>query len=186
MPCPSTGWTEETGGGQMTGTAAVPRRPWGRRLSAVGLVLGIGLVGAPGTASAAPGDPTGGQSGAVAQAAEDAAAEVTRLREKMGAAQTAADAATAQAARAQDEVEATRLAAQSARADAAQAAAEAQRAQADLSGAREALGRFARTSYMGGSTSPILESLLTSDGPAQMLERAALLDAAGEHRSTVL
>jgi hypothetical protein len=186
MPCPSTGRTEETGGGQMTGTAAVPRRLRRRRLGAVALAVGIGLFGAPGTASAAPADPSDGQSGAVARAAEDAAAEVKRLLEQMGAAQSAADAATAQAARAQDEVEATRLAAQSARADAAQAAAEAQRAQADLSGAREALGRFARTSYMGGSTSPILESLLTSDGPAQMLERAALLDAAGQHRSTVL
>jgi hypothetical protein len=186
MPCPSTGWTEETGGEEMTGTAAVPRRLWRRRLGAVGLAVGIGLFGAPGTAWAAPADPSDGQSGAVAQAAEDAAAEVNRLLEQMGAAQSAADAATAQAARAREEVEATRLAAQSARADAAQAAAEAQRARADLSGAREALGRFARTSYMGGSTSPILESLLTSDGPAQMLERAALLDAAGEHRSTVL
>jgi Transglycosylase-like domain len=167
----------------MTGTAAPSRRRWRRRVSAVGLAVGIGLAGSPGTASAAPSD---GELDAVAQAAEEAAAEVNRLLEQMGAAQAAADAASARAARAQAEVAATQAAAETARAAAQAAAAEAQRAQAELSGARDALGRFARSSYMGGSTSPILVGLLTADGPAQMMERAALLDAAGQHRSTVV
>jgi hypothetical protein len=39
---------------------------------------------------------------------------------------------------------------------------------------------------MGGATSPVLESLLTSGGPGQVGERAALLEAAGTHRSGVL
>jgi Transglycosylase-like domain len=167
----------------MTGTAACSRRRWRRRVSAVGLAVGIGLAGSPGTASAAPSD---GELDAVAQAAEEAATEVNRLLEQMGAAQAAADAASARAARAQAEVAATQAAAETARAEAQAAAAEAQRAQAELAGARDALGRFARSSYMGGSTSPILVGLLTADGPAQMMERAALLDAAGQHRSTVV
>ncbi|HEY0126996.1 MAG TPA: transglycosylase family protein [Blastococcus sp.] len=182
MPLFEHGTIEVTGGGEMTGTG-VPRRHRGGRVAAVGLALGIALAGAPGTASAAPADD---ELGAVAQAAEAAAADVSRLLEQLGAAQAAAEAATAQAAGAQAEVTATQAAADTARAQAEVAAAEAQRAQADLSGARDALGQFARSSYMGGSTSPILVGLLTADGPAQMMERAALLDAAGQYRSTVV
>jgi hypothetical protein len=39
---------------------------------------------------------------------------------------------------------------------------------------------------MLGSTSPVMQALLTSGGPAQALERTALLDAAGHGRSDVL
>jgi hypothetical protein len=165
----------------MTGMPTSPRRSL-RGVCAACLAVGISLLAAPGAASAAPGS----ELGAVAQAAEDAAAEVDRLLEEMGAAQAAADDASARAARAQEDVEATRQAAETARAEADDAAARAERAQADLAGARDAVARFARTSYMSGSSSPLLEGLLTADGPAQMVERAALLDAAGDHRSTAV
>jgi hypothetical protein len=59
-------------------------------------------------------------------------------------------------------------------------------ARRDLAAARADVVAFARSSYMNGSTSPGLHALLTSAGPAQMMERAALLDAAGRHRSDVL
>jgi hypothetical protein len=39
---------------------------------------------------------------------------------------------------------------------------------------------------MAGTTSPSLQALLTSAGPAQLLERAALLEAAGSRRTDVL
>jgi hypothetical protein len=39
---------------------------------------------------------------------------------------------------------------------------------------------------MAGSTSPVLEVLLTAGSPGQLVERAALLEAAGSHRSAVL
>jgi cell wall-associated NlpC family hydrolase len=39
---------------------------------------------------------------------------------------------------------------------------------------------------MSGSTNPAVEGLLTSGSPTQVLERAALLDAAGDHRSNVV
>jgi hypothetical protein len=39
---------------------------------------------------------------------------------------------------------------------------------------------------MAGSTSPGVAALLTADDPAQLLERAALLAAAGQHRSVAM
>jgi len=165
----------------MDGTSTAPHRRLAR-LAGACLVIGTGLFLVPGTASAAPANDTG----AVAQAAQDAAAEVNRLLLEMGSAQAAADEASTRAARAQGEVAAMQQATAAARAEADAATAEAQRAEADLAGARDDVARFARASYMGGSSSPLLEGLLTSDGPAQMLERAALLAAAGDHRSTAV
>jgi hypothetical protein len=52
--------------------------------------------------------------------------------------------------------------------------------------ARAAVAAVARSSYMMGSTSPRLQAVLTSGGPGQLLERAALLDAAGTGRTDVL
>jgi hypothetical protein len=154
-----------------------------RRAGVVALVLGIVLLGAPGTASGAPSDD---ELVAVAEAADDVASQVSQLLEQMGAAQAAADDATARAASAQAEVDAMQRAAAAARVAAEAAAAEAQRAETDLAGARDAVAGFARASYMSGSSSPLLESLLTSSGPAQIVQRAALLDAAGSYRSTAV
>jgi hypothetical protein len=104
----------------------------------------------------------------------------------MGTAQTAVDDAGARAAQARADYERQKQAYDQAQSDAQTADAAAQQARLELSGARVALARFARDSYVSGSTSPLLTGLLTSDGPVQMLERAALLDAAGSHRSAVL
>jgi cell wall-associated NlpC family hydrolase len=52
--------------------------------------------------------------------------------------------------------------------------------------ARTDLVAFARRSYMQGSTYPGAQALLTSATPAEMIERAALLEAAGGHRSDVV
>ncbi|WP_324273143.1 transglycosylase family protein [Blastococcus brunescens] len=156
------------------------------RLTAVGAAVAVVLGGASGTASAAPGSPSGGQVAAAAQDADVAAAEVGRLLEQLGAAQSALDDANARVTRALGEVTAQEQAAERARADARRADQAAQDAEAELAEARSAVAGFARESYMSGSTSPLLEGLLTSGSPAQAMERAALLDAAGDHRSTVL
>ena len=179
MSLPITDRNEATGVGVM----AAPRRGRRRRAGVLALAVGIGLLGTPGTASAAPSDD---ELGAVTAAADDVAAQVSRLLEQMGAAQAAAEDATARAASAQVEVDAMQRAAAAARVAADTAAAEAQRAETDLAGARDAVARFARSSYMSGSSSPLLESLLTSSGPAQIVQRAALLDAAGSYRSTAV
>jgi hypothetical protein len=155
-------------------------------VGAVGVAVAVGLVGLPATASAAPSDATNGQRGAATQAAEDAAARVGQLLEQLAAAQAGVDSASARVARALEQVEAQREAHAVAQADARIADVMAHEAHTELSDARAAVARYARESYMGGSTSPVLESLLTSAGPGQVVERAALLEAAGTHRSGVL
>jgi hypothetical protein len=104
----------------------------------------------------------------------------------MGTAQTAVDDATARAAQARADYAREQQVLARAQADAAAADAAAQQAQAEFSSARGALAQFARDSYMAGSTSSQLLSLMTAGSPAQLIERAALLAAAGDHRSNVL
>src|SRR4051812_32864391 len=178
-----------SGGGSVVtaraGSGAVARHRALRRLGSVGIAAAIAL-GLPGAASAAPANPSEGDLSAAEQAASDAAAQVGQMLVEMGAAQTAVDDASARAAQARDDYERQRQAYERAQADAQAADGVAQQAQADLSGARVAIAQFARDSYMSGSTSPLLKSMITSGSPAQMLERAALLDAAGGHRSAVL
>ncbi|WP_280790623.1 transglycosylase family protein [Blastococcus sp. CT_GayMR20] len=170
----------------MDGTAMTGidwRRRWAARLGAVGLASALCVGGAPCAAWAAPSDE---QVGAASAAADAAAAEVGRLLEQLGSAQAGVDDANARVARAQEQADARRRAYEQAQADAQRADVAAQEAQAAVGDARDGVAQFARDSYMGGSTSPILESLLTADGPAQVIERMALLHAAGDHRSAVL
>ena len=74
----------------------------------------------------------------------------------------------------------------SAQAAADTAQATARQAGQDVAAARAAVASFARSSYMMGSTSARMQAVLTSAGPGQLLERAALLDAAGTGRTDVL
>jgi hypothetical protein len=159
------------------------RRPSLNRLAAVGIAVVVGLGVAPATASAEPSD---AQVDAAEQAAEDAAAQVAGALTRWGDAQAAVDSAHAAAAAARTRYEGTLASSRSARtaADAAQGVVDA--ARRELAAARADVAAFARSSYMNGSTSPGLHALLTSAGPAQMMERAALLDAVGSHRSDVL
>ena len=167
-------------------TTDVVRRSVVRRgLGILGIAATIAL-GLPGTATAAPSSPSDGQLSEAQQAANDAAAQVGQMLVDMGAAQGAVDDARARATQARDDYERQRQAYDRAQADAQAADGAAQQAQANLSGARVALAQFARDSYMAGSTSSLLRSLITSGSPAQMLERVALLDAAGGHRTAVL
>jgi Transglycosylase-like domain len=154
-------------------------RMWG-----VALAAAIGLAVSPATAHAGP--PSDGQLSAAQAAADQLAAQVGAMLTDLGAARTAAEDAGTRAARAFDAVGERTRAADQARAAAQAADAAAQQAQADLGDARVAVARFARDSYMAGSTVPGLAGLLTAGDPGQMVERAALLAAAGQHRSDVL
>jgi outer membrane murein-binding lipoprotein Lpp len=160
-----------------TDTALVLRRRWiGRALVTA---LALGLVGVPGVASADPVDDA-------AQAVDAAAAQVQQLLEQVGSAQREIDDATARATAARERFDAQQRAYDEAQRDAQAATAAAQRAQAELSAAQDDVAAFARYSYMSGSVSPALQSLVTSGSPAQMIERAALLDVVGDQRTTVL
>jgi hypothetical protein len=155
------------------------------RLVALVLAAAIGCGSSPVAAIAAP-SPSNGQLGAAARAADEAAAQVGELLDQLGAAQAGVDEANARVTRALEQVEARRRAYDIAQADARTADVAAQDARAAASNARDGVAQFARESYMGGSTSPVLESLLTSGSPGQVVERAALLEAAGDHRTSVL
>jgi cell wall-associated NlpC family hydrolase len=145
------------------------------------LAAGLSVGVAAGPAAAAP------RSVAEAQAAADAlAARIKEIDGTLADAQAAVDAAHAASAIALDDYQATEAAYQAARQRADVAAAEAAEAAAALVVAREQVVDFARDSYMQGSTFPEAAALLTAADPAQLIERAALLEAAGTHRSDVL
>jgi hypothetical protein len=163
----------------MVGTGMSPARRRLARTVAVCLAAAIGF-GAPAAASAAPGEDD------AARAAEDAAAKVGQLLEQVGAAEAGKRDAEARVARALEQVEAQRLASEQAQAEALRADAAAQEARAAVGEAQDDVAEFARESYMSGSTSPLLESLLTAGSPGDVVERLALLEAAGDHRSDVL
>lgn len=156
--------------------------PSARRRCAAGAVavaLGLGLIGVPSVAWA---DPVADATDAV----DHAAAQVQRLLEQAGSAQRALDDATARATAARQRFDAEQRAYDRAQTDARASGAAAEQAQAELSAAQDDLAAFARSSYMAGTTSPALHSFITAGSPAQMIERAALLDVVGEHRATVL
>ncbi|WP_448609106.1 NlpC/P60 family protein [Geodermatophilus sp. URMC 60] len=144
------------------------------------LVL-AGLV--PGTAVAAPGD----DGVAAAQVERDAAAaRVGEIGAQLAAAQERVDSARRGAQIALQEYEVRQAALQEAQVAAEAAAAAAERAAAELERGRDQVVAFARSSYMQGSTNPGAAALVSADGPAQLVERAALLEAAGDHRADVV
>jgi Transglycosylase-like domain len=147
----------------------------------IAAALGLGLV--PGTASATPSD---AQIDAAEQAAGNAAAEVGRLLGQLGTAQAALEAAHVEAAAARGSYAGVQASHKGAQAEADRAASAALRAERDLTAARADVAAFARSSYMLGTTSPTMRALLTSGGPAQLVERTVLLDAVGSGRSDVL
>ena len=59
-------------------------------------------------------------------------------------------------------------------------------ATADLGVARAEIVAFARRSYMQGSTYSGAAALITAADPGELIQRAALLEAAGGHRSDVV
>ncbi|WP_308010447.1 transglycosylase family protein [Blastococcus sp. LR1] len=167
----------------LLGPLPVARSRGGGRCGGVLVAAALGLVLVPGAASAAPADP---QVTAAEQAARTGAAQVQQLLGQLGAAQTAAERASGETARARAEFEAQQQAYAEADAAARAAGEAAQRARIELSSARDDVVAFARISYMSGTTSPVLTSLITSGSPAQAVERAALLDLVGAGRSDVL
>ncbi|MGY1747612.1 transglycosylase family protein [Blastococcus sp. SYSU D00695] len=143
-------------------------------------VLALAVVATP--ASAEPPAPVADAQ----QVADAAAAQVQGALTELGTAQAAVAEADAGVASARAQADAAQQAYEQARAE-AQAADDAARAAQDgLASAEGAVAVFARRSYMSGSTSPVLEGLLTSGSAAQVVERAALLDVVGEYRSDVV
>src|SRR3954447_3364340 len=168
------------------GTQATHQRRTGtwaaRRLAGLVAAAAVCLVLAPGTANAAPTNPSDAEIAQAQQAKATAAEQVGALSATLAGAQAQVDAARARSAIALDAFQGKQADYEAAQATAEEAAATAQRARDELAVARADIATFARQSYVQGSTSPTLEALTTADGPAQMLERAALLEAAGSHQ----
>jgi cell wall-associated NlpC family hydrolase len=137
-------------------------------------------------AAASPTDPTDAEITTAQQSKADAAQQVGVLTAQLAAAQAQLDAARAESAIALDGFQAKEAEHQAAEATAESATAEARRADAALADSRSQVAEFARSSYVQGSTSPGLSAVLSAGGPAEMLERVALLDAAGRHETDVL
>ncbi len=151
---------------------------------AVAAVLAVGI--APGTAAAAPTNPSDSQLAGAQSARDQAAAAVGSISAQLAAAQAATDSAHQQAQIALQDYEDKQAAAQQAQAESGAAVAASDAADAARDQGQAAVDDFARTSYMGGSTSPGFASLITSGSPSEFIERSALLEAAGSGRSDVL
>jgi cell wall-associated NlpC family hydrolase len=156
------------------------------RIGGVAVVAALALGFSPSVAEATPQGPSDTEI-AAAQAAADAVADRIRdLSGQMAAAQDAVDAARATAVIKLDDYQSTQSAYLVAQQQADAAAAAAAKATADLGVAQAQVIDFARRSYMEGSTYSGAAALLTAADPAELIERAALLEAAGGHRSDVL
>jgi cell wall-associated NlpC family hydrolase len=157
-----------------------------RRAVGVGAIVAAIVGGSQGVAAATPKHPTNGQIAAAASAKAAAAQQVGAITAQLATAQASVDAAHAASAIALDHFQAKEALYETAQAAAQTAQASAQRAAKDLGVARGQVASFARLTYMQGSTEPGFVALMSSDGPAQLLERQALLESAGGHRNDVL
>jgi cell wall-associated NlpC family hydrolase len=119
-------------------------------------------------------------------AAAAVAARLDEITAQLADAQARVDAAVAASAIALDTYQAKQAEYEASTVTAEEAAARARQAKADLHAARAEVLAFARASYKQGTTSPALQAMLRIGPPEQMLERAALLDAAGAHKADVL
>ncbi|MGZ4568237.1 MAG: NlpC/P60 family protein [Blastococcus sp.] len=144
------------------------------------------LLATPATALATGVNPSDGQISAAQKAAGDAAAQVGRIAAQLATAESQVGRTEAAANIALGRFEATQADYERAQAAALQAQDAARRAEDARADAQATVGAFARSSYVEGSTSPGFAAALTSDGPAQLLERTALLAAANAHRTDVL
>lgn len=165
------------------------RAAWRRCAPRVGgtVLAAAVLVGlTPAVADATPRRPSDGEIAKAQSRADAVGARIGDLNTRLATAQAGVEAARTQALLALDEYQATEAAAVAAREQADAAAAEVTRVTAELGVARDDVVAFARRSYMEGSTSPGASALLTAGSPSQLIERAALLESAGTHRTDVL
>jgi cell wall-associated NlpC family hydrolase len=153
------------------------------RVAGTSLAALVALGLAPAVAIAAP---TNAQVAAAAAAAKAAEERIGALSARLTEAQGSVEAAHANAAIALDEYQATEAAVAAAQEESVAAQAVAAQATADLGAARGDVVAFARRSYMEGSTYSGAAALITAGDPGELIERAALLEAAGTHRTDVL
>ena len=165
------------------------RRPRGLRVALAGVLAAVALLGTAGPALAVPAPPVNPTDGQIAdaQAAQDAAAaEIGRIAALVAGAEAELERMNLQAEAAGTAYMAAEEALQLAQAAADQAAAQLQAAADAVAAARSRIGTFARDSYMNGSQLTTTRALLDAEGPAELVQRAALLEYVGDTQVDVL
>jgi murein DD-endopeptidase MepM/ murein hydrolase activator NlpD len=169
--------------------ASTGRRSRPLRTALVGVVAGAALIASGTPAYAAPPpppNPTDGQIGAAQAEREAAAAEVGRIRGLVASAEADLERVGVQAEAAGVAYEAAEEALLEAQAAAERTAVELRAAAAGVAAARERIGTFSRDSYMNGSSMSGSAALLDSEGPGELIQRAALLDYVADNQVDVL
>ncbi len=165
-------------------TSSRPARRARRAALAAGAALGL-LLTASVPALAAPEDDV-----AAAEAAEQGlAAEVQRIQAQVTAAEEQLQRMTVEAEAAADAALVAQAELAAAQQQAAVAAAELQAARDAVAAAQAEVIELGREAYMGSTGSELggtAEVLLDSEGPREVLERAATLDLLGDHRARTL
>ncbi len=164
-------------------TSPRPARRLRRAVLATGAALGL-LFSVPTPAVAAPDDDV-----AAAEAAEQAlVTEVERVRAEVAAAEEQLQRMTVEAEAAADAALVAQAELAAAQQQAAAAAAELQAARDAVAAAQQEVVELGREAYMGagGELGGSASVLLDSQGPREVLERAATLDLLGDQRARTL
>lgn len=180
--------------GPLTRRARICRRAARRssralRATLAGMAVGAVLLGTATPAAALPPpppNPSDSQLGAAQTTKDAAAAEVGRLLGLLAGAEAELERVGIQAEAAGTAYEAAREALEMAQAAAAQAAADLQAAADEVARAEARIAHFSRDSYMQGSTLAGSAALLDAGGPAELIQRAALLDYVAKNELDVL
>jgi murein DD-endopeptidase MepM/ murein hydrolase activator NlpD len=152
-------------------------------------VAGAALVGTSAPAFAVPPpppNPTDSQIGAARSEQDAAAAEVGRIRGLVAAAESELERVGVQAEAAGAAYNLAEEALQQAQARAEQTATELEAAAVAVAGAEARIALFSRDSYMNGGSLTSSAALLDSEGPGELIQRAALLDYVAANQLDVL
>jgi murein DD-endopeptidase MepM/ murein hydrolase activator NlpD len=167
---------------------AARRRRASRPVTGLLIALLTGVVVAAGAAPAAadPVNPTDGQLADAAAQQQAAAAEVGRIAALVAAAETQLEQVQVQAEAAGTAYLAAEEERQLAEAAAAATAAELQAAAEAVGAAQARIADFSRDSFMNGSTLTSEMALLDVGGPAELVQKAAMLEYVADHQVDVL
>ena len=153
---------------------------------ALALVMAGAVVLSGGPALAAPENPTDSQLGDARAAQDAAAAEVGRIAGLVAAAEAQLEQVQVQAEAAGTAYLAAEEARQAADAAAVQAAAALQQAAEAVTASQARIADFSRDSYKNSTGLARQLSLLDSEGPSELVRKAAMLDYVADHQVDVL
>ncbi|NEK59744.1 M23 family metallopeptidase [Geodermatophilus sabuli] len=172
-------------------TGGPGRRPRTRalRITLAGAVTGavlLGTIAPAGAAPAPPPNPTDSQLGEAQTTQEAVAAEVGRIAALVAAAEGELERFGVQAEAAGAAYLAAEEALTQAQAEADRTAGQLQAAADAVAAATARIAGFSRDSYMGGSTLSTAAVLLDAEGPAELIQRAAMLEYVSDNQLDVL